>query len=93
MDFRLYILALESGAPKTGLTLADFSVNIYRVKKSDKSVAQVVTDGDMEFEVGGSFYGYYLADISLVLYDYLANVSYGGTEILDTILWIGGDLE
>ncbi len=53
MDLRLYILALSSGLPKTGLALADFKVDIWSVKKSDKPVSHLVTNAEMQFEIGG----------------------------------------
>ena len=87
MDLRLYFLAVENGAPKTGLTFTDFKVNVWRVKKKDKSISHLVTDGVVEFEVGGGFYGYYLDSLDYVIYDYLTSIQYIGTSLLDTTLW------
>jgi len=90
MDLRVYILALEAGTPKTGLTLADFSVDIFRVKKSDKSVSQVVTGAAMQFEVTGSGrYGYFYSSPDYQTYDYMPQVTYTGVTELDSVFWAG----
>ena len=90
MNLEIYVLALKGGVPETGLTLADFSVDIFRVKKSDKSVTQVVTAAAMQFEVTGSGkYGYFYADPDYTAYTYHIQVTYTGAVILDATLWVG----
>ena len=89
MDLRCYVLAVEGEVPKAGLTLTDFKSNVWRIKKQDKSVFHLVTDGAMQFEVGGGFYGYYLDSLDYVIYDYLTSIQYLGTAPLDVTLWSG----
>ena len=88
MDLRIYILVLKSNIPETGLTLADFQVNIWSVEKSDQTNLQIITNEAMDFEVGGGFYGYYLSDVDYSTYDYFARVYYSGAEILDSLYWV-----
>ena len=88
MDLRLYILALEAGIPKTGLTLADFQVNIWSVRKLDRIATQLTTNAAMGFEVGGGHYGYFLDDADYFSFNYFAKVEYIGAEALDTTQWV-----
>ena len=76
-------------APEEGLTLSDFEVDVFRVKKTDNSITQLATDVAMSIEVGGGSYSYYLEDCDFATYDYLVVVEYEGAETLNTIVWSG----
>ncbi|NVM21303.1 MAG: hypothetical protein HWN68_05940 [Desulfobacterales bacterium] len=87
MNLRFYVLASEGGIPKTGLTLTDFSVEVYSVNKSTQAVVHLVNDADMGFEVGDGLYGYFMASPDFSTYDYLVSIQYTGAVSLDYKYW------
>ena len=86
LSFALF--CLEEGVGKTGLTLSDFKVNIRQVD-ADKVATLIVEDKPLTIEVGGGFYAYYKDDINFWRYDYLLQVEYVGTALLDNTIWFG----
>ena len=87
MDLRCYVLALSADQPKTGLALADFTVNIRRVEKGAEALTTVVPNAAMQKELGNGYYTYYYHDPDYVTYDYFAEVQYTGAVALDHTFW------
>ncbi|MFC1999146.1 hypothetical protein ACFLXE_00120 [Chloroflexota bacterium] len=83
---KMAIYVTQNELAKTGLTLADFKVNIYRVKKSNQTTNQVVTDAALQWGVGG-FYGYYGSTPDFLTYDYFGTCEYTGAELIDNTFW------
>jgi len=83
------LVASIINATVTGLVLADFEVDVFRVTKSDNQVNQIATAVAMTMEVGDGHYAYYLAECDFVTYDYLVLVQYEGATVLDGTVWTG----
>ena len=91
---RSYLIATSAEVPQIGLMLADFDVNVYSVRKSDANMTHLVTDANMEFEVGDGIYGYhYSTSVDYAFYDYLVIVEYGGATDLDANTWNNFDAD
>ncbi|MFC2000178.1 hypothetical protein ACFLXE_05425 [Chloroflexota bacterium] len=83
---KIAIFVTQSEVPKTDLTLADFEVDVFRVKKSDKTTSQLVSDAALHWGVGG-FYGYYGPTPDYETYDYFATCEYVGAQEIDAKFW------
>jgi hypothetical protein len=89
MYMREAITAYDAGIGKTGLSLSDFRVNIYAIKKSDQTETHLVIDAPMTFEGSAGAYWYYMTNPDYLFYDYHIQIEYIGMEPLDFTLWDG----
>jgi hypothetical protein len=83
---RVYPFFTQDLAAKTGLTLADIWVDIYRVTRSDWTCALLVNHANPQAEVGGGYYLYHYDSADYTLYDYIPQVGYSGALELDADL-------
>jgi len=81
---RIYPYFAISDTPATGLTLAEILIDVWRIKKSDNTVAHVVDGAPVEKEIGGGYYYYSLPNVDYTTYDYIPHVHYTGVEEVDS---------
>jgi hypothetical protein len=86
---RMYALYTNSGAPVTGLTLAQVVFTVKAIKRSDSSVTTPVTAQAATVDVGGGYYLYDYAAADFETYDYVWFAQYTGATSVDAAYVFG----